>query len=199
MAACACSNWALDPAKMSRAVHLFRPAPEVEDLALTAQGMVRSANLKGYLNALARAYHDVYHGQTQQDFWGLREYYSTVRAINSYLGTAPSAASTADTTGDGESCPSSALTGSMLLKAILRNYGGRPSETEHIVSVFFDHLGLPVPRKELQERRTEALIRENLREADARHLMLLTKNNAALGMLLGGWVGRGAREWGVRC
>jgi hypothetical protein len=41
------SNWALDPAKMNRAVHLYRPAPTVEDLSLTAEGMVRSANLKG--------------------------------------------------------------------------------------------------------------------------------------------------------
>jgi hypothetical protein len=87
------SNWALDPAKMNRAVHLYRPAPTVEDLSLTAQvrtppsdcihssdalsnekhvdemftrgcghcwqGMVKSANLKGYLHALARSYNQV--------------------------------------------------------------------------------------------------------------------------------------------
>ena len=43
------SNWSLDPASMNRAVHIYRPAPTVEDLALTTEGMVRSANLKGYL------------------------------------------------------------------------------------------------------------------------------------------------------
>jgi hypothetical protein len=70
--------------------------------------------------------------------------------------------------------------------------GGRPHELDDIVSVFFENLGLPVPRKEYQERRTESLIRENLLEPEARHLMLLTKNNAALGMLFGGlgpWTG----------
>lgn len=46
------SNWSLDPAKMNRAVHLYRPAPTVEDLSNTAEGMVKSANLKGYLQVL---------------------------------------------------------------------------------------------------------------------------------------------------
>jgi hypothetical protein len=44
-------------------VHLYRPAPTVDDLSLTAEGMVKSANLKGYLQALARAYNSVYHIQ----------------------------------------------------------------------------------------------------------------------------------------
>ena len=48
------SNWRLDPAKMNRAVHLYRGQPTVEDLSLTAEGMVRSSSLKGYLHALAR-------------------------------------------------------------------------------------------------------------------------------------------------
>ncbi|CAE7768431.1 Rnf213, partial [Symbiodinium microadriaticum] len=79
------SNWSLDPAKMNRAVHLYRPAPTVDDLSLTAEGMVRSANLKGYLHELARAYNYIYLHQAHADFWGLREFYSTVRAINNAL------------------------------------------------------------------------------------------------------------------
>lgn len=70
---------------MNRTVHLYRPAPTVEDLSLTAEGMVRSANLKGYLHALARAYNEVYTSQQHPDFWGLREFYSTIRAINQML------------------------------------------------------------------------------------------------------------------
>ena len=38
---------------MNRAVHLYRPAPSVDDLSLTAEGMVRSANLKGYVEYLS--------------------------------------------------------------------------------------------------------------------------------------------------
>jgi hypothetical protein len=41
------SNWQLDPAKMNRAVHLYRPAPTVEDLGNTAEGMVKTASLRG--------------------------------------------------------------------------------------------------------------------------------------------------------
>ena len=32
------TNWTLDPAKMNRAVHLYRPAPTVDDLSMTAEG-----------------------------------------------------------------------------------------------------------------------------------------------------------------
>lgn len=35
------SNWELDPAKMNRGVHLHRPPPTVDDLTLTAEGMLR--------------------------------------------------------------------------------------------------------------------------------------------------------------
>ncbi len=48
---------------MNRAVHLYRPAPTVVDLSLTAEGMVRSANLKGYLGALAKSYNEIYTNQ----------------------------------------------------------------------------------------------------------------------------------------
>ena len=53
------SNWALDPAKMNRAVHLFRPAPTPADLAVTAHGIVESEGLRPHLRALASAYHKV--------------------------------------------------------------------------------------------------------------------------------------------
>ena len=50
------------------------------------------------------------------DFWGLREFYSTVRAINTAL---------ARMRKEGEAV---ALDADMLLWAILRNFGGRPLE-----------------------------------------------------------------------
>lgn len=63
----------------------YRPAPTVEDLALTAEGMVQRAELKGYLQAIAKAFSEVYETQALQDFWGMREFYSTVRAVNKAL------------------------------------------------------------------------------------------------------------------
>ena len=191
------SNWALDPAKMNRAVHLYRPAPTVEDLSLTAEGMVRSANLKGYLHELARAYNEIYHNQEHADFWGLREFYSTVKSINSSLERESTATGGA------------ALDGHMLMNSILRNFGGRPHEMNKIISCFFHRLGISVPSSSIiksgesamelgslpasalntaglgwKDVRIESLVRANLLEPiAARHLMLLTRNNAALSLL----------------
>jgi hypothetical protein len=158
-----------------------------------------------YLQALARAYSEVYHSQLHPDFWGLREFYSTVRAINGALsvqreaitisaedggggggasgGSGSSSLSAGGSVGGGAG--SVALDGPMLLNAVLRNFGGRPHEVEKVVTTFFRELGLPLPRTDvvLGGGGVEALVRSNLREPSARHLMLLTKSNAALGLL----------------
>ncbi len=165
------SNWSLDPAKMNRAVHLFRPAPDVRDLSNTAEGMVRSANLKGYLQSLARAYSEVYHNQTQQDFWGLREFYSTVRHINRAL-QKRAASSENDLV---------VVDGPLVLSAVQRNYGGKPKEMENVIQTFFNHLGVEL--QGLRRLNVDTLVRANFSSPEARHLMLLTKNNAALGLL----------------
>ena len=63
---------------------------------------------------------------------------------------------------------------------ILRNYGGRPAELDGIEAEFFRGLTLPtagVPRPSVV-----ALVKQNIVEPEARHLMLLTKSNAALGL-----------------
>ena len=158
------SNWSLDPAKMNRAVHLYRQEPTVEDLALTAEGMVDSANLRGHLIGVAKSFSEVYRLQDQTDFWGMREFYSTVRYINRAL--------------DNGARP---LSSEILMTAVLRNYGGRPSETDGVVSRFFREMGMMesgVMRPPILN-----LVRQNIHEPEARHLMLLTRNNAALGLL----------------
>ena len=201
------SNWSLDPAKMNRAVHLYRPSPTVEDLSFTAEGMVQSANLKGYLRELARAYNEVYHGQDKADFWGLRDFYSTVKSINGSLKKTEHGPSSVAT-----HVSAAVLSGHEVLLALLRNFGGRPSEMQRILSTFFFRLGMSIPTKALcVDKQTkmhangdfadpssssivgmdwndipvESLIRANLLEPlNARHLMLLTHNNIALSLLL---------------
>jgi hypothetical protein len=128
--------------------------------------------LSSYLRALARAYNYTYENQEHADFWGLREFYSTVRAINTSLNRVR---------GSGES-ESVTLDAEMLLWAVLRNYGGRPNEMPRIINGFFRELGLVVPRN-WTGIPIENLIKQNLSEPDARHLMLLTRNNAALSLL----------------
>jgi hypothetical protein len=255
------SNWGLDPAKMNRAVHLCRPAPSVDDLAMTAEGMVANVNLKGYLNSLARGYHEVYSSQHERpDFWGLREFYSCVKVISTELDDATSGGSGDGGGVDGGSGGSAIegggaggtkeLSRELLMRAVLRNFGGRPWEMPRIMGTFFDcmqyeltsrdvlalqamsgaerasgaassgsgvtpvKVGSSAPavaassanqaqseqegheselvqqqqqhhQEEQMARESNAihLIRSNLRDLKARHLMLLTRNGAALPML----------------
>ena len=53
---------------------------------------------------------------------------------------------------------------------------------ERIVTCFFEEVGLTVPA-DWQTISVERLIVQNIAEKDARHLMLLTRNNAALSLL----------------
>jgi E3 ubiquitin-protein ligase RNF213 len=154
-------------------VHLYRPAPTVVDLSFTAEGMVDNQHLRGYLKSLAQAYVKVYCSQNFKDFWGLREFYSTVSAINEAL----------HRSNDGF------LTPEILFKVVLRNFGGRPHDIQKVTNVFFEEVFRKVPPSTLftlESRKKfsiQSLVRQNLRETSARHLMLLTKNNAALSLL----------------
>jgi len=165
------SNWALDAAKMNRCVMLYRPPPEVDDLRETAEGMAGgSANLKAYLRVLSEAFWDIYKSQKQPDFWGMREFYSTIKALSSEL---------RQQVANGQD---GALEPSTLMKVVLRNFGGRPAdETEVCVDEFFDRVGMNSQRTDRLSK--EMLISQNIHEPDARNLMLLTRNNAALRLL----------------
>ncbi len=66
---------------------------------------------------------------------------------------------------------------------MLRNFGGRPQELETVASVFFGALGLAMPTGGVTSLPVEERVVENLRDPEARHLMLLTENNAALALL----------------
>eukprot|EP00928_Gymnodinium_smaydae_P026162 TRINITY_DN20620_c1_g3_i2.p1 TRINITY_DN20620_c1_g3~~TRINITY_DN20620_c1_g3_i2.p1 ORF type:complete len:2734 (+),score=683.56 TRINITY_DN20620_c1_g3_i2:907-8202(+) len=164
------SNWALDAAKMSRCVTLYRPPPTVEDLCVTAEGIVNSANLKGYLRSLSEAFFEIYKTQRRKDFWGMREFYSTVRVINADLKLRAARGEEA------------ILEPQVLMKTVQRNFGGQPAvELDQCIEEFFERVGMSFG--EVPRYSTSDLIRQNLSEPDARHLMLLTKNNAALRLL----------------
>lgn len=95
----------------------------------------------------------------------MREFYATVRFINK--------AATEN---------SGTLDAKAVMNAVLRNYGGRPAEIESIVSAFFNNLSMAsesIPRDPVID-----LIQQNIVSPEARHLMVLTKNSAALGLLL---------------
>jgi MoxR-like ATPase len=188
------SNWTLDPAKMNRAVHLYRPAPGVEDLSATAEGMCsNNAALKSYLQALAKGYSEVYQQQQQEglqqikdgtessdgstvrmDFWGLREFYSIVKFIAAKLDTRRSTRRT-----------TASIDATMLIEAVKRNFGGYPERTPQVLETFFRKVGLPIDTLKEDDKKLGVidLIQQNVDDRDARHLMLLTRNNAALSIL----------------
>ncbi|CAK0799979.1 unnamed protein product [Prorocentrum cordatum] len=170
------SNWALDAAKMSRCVTLYRPPPTIEDLCVTAEGMVASANLKAYLKPLSTAFHMMYKNQSPTrgagDFWGMREFYSTVRVINMELKKRASEGLEA------------VLEPQVLMKTVQRNFGGQSaSDLDQCVEEFFERCSMDENGSGVKRYTIPELIQQNLKEPDARHLMLLTKNNAALRLL----------------
>jgi hypothetical protein len=69
----------VDRAKMNRAIHLTRPEPGVEDLKNTAMGIITNQRLSASLTSLAEAYFQVYHSQSNSDFFGLRDYYHLIK------------------------------------------------------------------------------------------------------------------------
>ena len=57
-------------------------------------------------------------------------------------------------------------------------------ELDNVVDTFFRELGMPLPKEEFEKiNNVESLVKSNLSEPEARHLMLLTKSNAALGLV----------------
>ena len=85
------SNWALDAAKMNRALFLYRSNPTREDLQLTAvkiMGATPARDLQECLPALVRAYLSVHAAQQQggalqqfSGFYGLRDFYTMIKQL----------------------------------------------------------------------------------------------------------------------
>jgi hypothetical protein len=82
------SNWALDAAKMNRAVQLSRHEPSTQELYSTALtiwsstfNQEASVRVQQRLQAIAAAYQSYYRQQPIADFHGLRDYYGLVKSL----------------------------------------------------------------------------------------------------------------------
>ncbi|XP_028413383.1 uncharacterized protein LOC114536257 [Dendronephthya gigantea] len=158
------SNWALDAAKMNRAIHLSRPEPTVKDLEETAISLYHAdgerqvdATTRNVLANIADAYHEYQSEQGHRNFHGLRDYYSLVKSLRN--GT---------------------FDDYKINIALQRNFGGIPVESSKIQEIFMDkflvgekYVRIPVA----------TLIQENLDDLKARHLMLITNGDSAIGIL----------------
>ena len=181
------SNWALDPAKMNRANHLSRPEPDVEDLFDTGLS-IRGAHFKvgttrserkyqtptnlsdEQLRCLAEAYYEYQEGQERHNFHGLRDYYSLIKNLS-----APAENNNFwDETGG--------KTASAIHRALQRNFGGLDDICK-IQRLFVEKIKAHDVVQDYHPVIVTDLIRDNLYDRNARHLMLITSGDSAIGIL----------------
>ncbi|XP_072022240.1 E3 ubiquitin-protein ligase rnf213-alpha-like [Amphiura filiformis] len=84
------SNWSLDPAKMNRGIMVSREDLTEADLIETARGICSDEEVLKQIDpiipCLARAYQEICRSQNRQkDFFGLRDYYSLVKMICTFV------------------------------------------------------------------------------------------------------------------
>ncbi|KAL3859950.1 hypothetical protein ACJMK2_010129 [Sinanodonta woodiana] len=183
------SNWALDAAKMNRAIHLSRPEMDVEELFLTGKSISKSlernpadsshellrtrprelkrVEIDKELKSLADSYMKYIEKQTFQNFHGLRDYYSLVK----YIAKTLSELDTQDST--------EAIKMKVINRGLQRNFGGLPSESSTLQELFKANL------QSLEDYKVPVidLIVENIQDKMARHLMLITSGDAAFDIL----------------
>ena len=178
------SNWALDPAKMNRAIHLSRPEPDINDLYETGRS-IRHASLTKttragkpsgnlfpsdeHLKCLATAYHKYQRNQKHANCFGLRDYYSLVKCLSSSQETRGQELERMDE--------------NLFQRAFQRNFGGLPDNVKSIQTIFFEQLsGCSIYEIPASVPVTD-LITENLCDENARHLMVITSGDAATDIL----------------
>jgi len=108
------SNFSLDPAKMSRAIRLSRPDPDVNDLVKTVTCLVSTfvshprmlEGLKEQVTLIAKQFSEYFNIQPIQSFHGLRDLYAVAKSIGRHHKDADQH--------------------NVLVNAIARNLGGLP-------------------------------------------------------------------------
>jgi hypothetical protein len=156
------SNWSLDAAKMNRAIYLSRPEPTKRDLYDIGDSL---NNNKGGdyserqvqdMRCLADAYFKYHRQQRYANFHGLRDYYSLIKSL-------------------------SGQNNFQQINILLqRNFGGLPSEVTNIQKIFLKQLKTPSGQDIIPVTK---LIQANLADRHARHLMLITSGDSAVGIL----------------
>lgn len=168
------SNWTLDSAKMNRAIHLSRPDMNEEELFITGQSimklMVDHRTSNTILRDVAKAYLDYIYNQPIKNFHGLRDYYSFVKYISRQFEDLK------NSTGGTDRFDKKNMS---LLKGLLRNFGGQQMNNDTMKKIFLNRLsllGLPICE-------TKELIKENIGDNEARHLMLILDGDSVLGSI----------------
>jgi hypothetical protein len=175
------SNWALDHSKMNRALHVSRPDPSPAQLKKTAQAIVgrqdvsSHGTLENLIAAIVKSYLQVMQHGKYGRFFGLRDFYSMCKAIreqrSGHLATR------------GQGWHISVFQNMVL--AVQRNFRGQmDADDQAVLSIFFDKLQSALYVRELPPlHQTLDLIRINIADTGARHLLIGTKADDALMIL----------------
>ncbi|CAG8490067.1 2405_t:CDS:10 [Cetraspora pellucida] len=150
------SNWRLDNSKSSRALLVQRPNLEREDLIYTTK-LLLGKSTESQFKALAESYLEYKRVQSVNNFHGLRDYYSLVKSL-----------------GGGELAPI----------ALARNFGG----TNQINELYETHFKKVITAFNcsvdgLNNYSIEDLIKANLKDKNARHLMIIGKSSSIVDIL----------------
>lgn len=168
------SNWSLDSAKMNRAIHLSRPDMNEDELFITGQSIMESVashrSLDSILKDIAKAYLDYIDQQPIKNFHGLRDYYSFVKYVSREF---------ENKNHSGCEVEFSEEKKMLLLKGLLRNFGGQQMKNDTMRRTFFHRMVL----QDLPICETKELIKGNIVDSDARHLMLMLDGDSALGSI----------------
>ena len=187
------SNWALDAAKMNRAIHLSRPEPDVDDLFETGKslrgansdrnGLGVSRTRSGHqfsrrtypddkmLHCLAEAYKKYQESQRYANFHGLRDYYSLIKCLST------------ERTYDTSDIEFSEEKTKGIQHALLRNFGGVPKDVNNFQNLFQEGLQMEHLMEDTCHFPVTELICDNLHDKLARHLMIITNGDSAIGIL----------------
>jgi len=165
-------------------VHLNRPSPSTKDLETTVQQILdaqgNSRIVRNLLNPLAKAYQDIYQEQhVKPDFYGLRDFYALVRDLHTALLKAKQLqVQTNESSSDIEL--------EALRRAVCHNFNGQGAEEfSKLFKIFLQKTKITPTENSLKAPSPLQVITQNLDARDrVRHLMLLTKNDAALHILL---------------
>ena len=179
------SNWSLDPAKMNRGIMVSRGDPDLNELIISAEGILKTESLLDQMlqihnsvdkiiPSLAAAYLSCHqlddpHLCESRDYFGLRDFYSLVKMLTFI-----------------RSETGKCINRSILQHVVKRNFGGI-SQIDP-VTVFNNHVKLC--DGEGPDLSPLGLVKANLTNlsrsfhGETRYLLLITENYAALNMLL---------------
>ncbi|CAG8728536.1 16693_t:CDS:2, partial [Cetraspora pellucida] len=160
------SNWRLDNSKSSRALIVQRPKFEQSDLIDTAKRLLEKNKLTSWnsfretkLQALADSYLEYEKNQPIPNFHGLRDYYSFIKSLNS---------------GEPE----------LTQMSFARNFGGTDqlnmlcqSHFKNVITKFHGRIN------HFKKFSVEELIKANLEDINARHLMIIGKSDSIVNIL----------------